>query len=124
MVKPNTLKLMKTAKQIKINNRVRTVITCSECGATTYVKASLESKSAQKAIQRSCKSCQPVRILNAVLGWWHDFGLKTNPYVYGPMPRLRTSQRYRMEEARRNGWMAWTWNDEYQEERKALMKAA
>jgi hypothetical protein len=23
-----------------------------------------------------------------------------------------------MEEARRMGWMAWTWNDEYKEDRK------
>ena len=115
---------MKTAKQTKVNNRVRTVITCSECGATTYVKTSIESKTAQNAIQRACKTCQPVRTLNAVMGWWHVFGLKTNPYVYGPMPRLRTSQRYRMEEARRNGWMAWVWCDEYQEERKAFITAA
>lgn len=50
--------------------------------------------------------------------WWKDFGLKANPYVYGPMLRLRTSQRYRMEEARRMGWMAWTWQDEYTDERK------
>ncbi len=40
------------------------------------------------------------------------------------MTRLRTSQRYRMEEARRNGWMAWVWCDEYQEERKAFITAA
>lgn len=115
---------MKTAKQIKVKNRVRTVITCSECGATIFVNNSIDSKTAQKAIQRACKTCQPLRTLNAVLGWWHNFGLKTNPYVYGPMPRLRTSKRYRMEEARRMGWMAWVWCDEYQEERKALIKAA
>ena len=115
---------MKTAKQIKANNRVRTVMTCSDCGATTFVKASIESKSAQKAIQRACKTCQPLRTLNAVVDWWHNFGLKVNPYVYGPMPRLRTSQRYRMEEARRMRWMAWTWDDEYKDERKALIKSS
>ena len=115
---------MKTAKQIKLNNGVRTVITCNECGATTFVKGSIHTKEALNAIERACKACQPVRTLNAVMGWWHAFGLKTNPYVYGPMPRLRTSQRYRMEEARRNGWMAWVWCDEYQEERKAFITAA
>ena len=47
-----------------------------------------------------------------------------NPYVYGPLQRLRTSERYRIEEARRMGWMAWTWDDEYTEERKGLVKAA
>jgi len=50
--------------------------------------------------------------------WWKEFGLESNPYVYGPMPRLRTSVRYRIEEARRMGWMAWTWDDEYKDERK------
>jgi predicted nucleic-acid-binding Zn-ribbon protein len=112
---------MKTAKQFKVNNRVRAEITCSECGATIFVKSSINSKEAQTAIQRACKTCQPVRTINAVVGWWHEFGLKVNPYVYCPMPRLRTSQRYRIEEARRMGWMAWTWNDEYKEERKKLL---
>ena len=41
-------------------------------------------------------------------------------YVYGLMPRMRTSQRYRIEEARRMGWMAWTWDDEYTEQRKGV----
>ena len=39
-------------------------------------------------------------------GWWHDFGLDKNHGVYGPMPRLRTSLRYRLEEERRMGLMA------------------
>ena len=34
--------------------------------------------------------------------------------------RLQTSTRYRIEEARRMGWMAWTWNDEYKEERRGM----
>ena len=55
------------------------------------------------------------------MGWWLAFNFDTNPYVYGPMQRLRTGKRYRMEEARRMGWMAWTWDDEYKEERKALL---
>ena len=36
------------------------------------------------------------------------------------MPRMRTSERDRMEEARRMGYMAWTWNDEYAEQRKGV----
>ena len=84
---------MKTAKQIKLNNRVRTVITCSECGATTFVNGAIDTKESKNAIRRAFKICHPVRTLNAVLGWWHEFGLKTNPYVYCPMLRLVTSQR-------------------------------
>jgi hypothetical protein len=49
-----------------------------------------------------------------------SFGLTSNPYVYGPMPRMRTGLRYRMEEARRRGWMAWTWADEYAAERRGI----
>ena len=124
MVKPNTLKLMKTAKQIKINNHTYTVTECSVCGATTRIKGSLDTKAVRKALERSCGTCNPIRNHLQGVGWWLAFNLESNPYVYGPMPRLRTSKRYRMEEARRMGWMAWTWNDEYQEERKALMKAA
>ena len=81
-------------------------------------------KRSKAAIARSCKACKPPQNLPINQGWWLEFGLEKNPGVYGPMPRLRTGHRYRMEEARRMGWMAWTWNDEYQEERKALMKAA
>ncbi len=34
-------------------------------------------------------------------GWWREnFGLYTNPYVYGPMPWKRTSLRHRQAEAR------------------------
>jgi hypothetical protein len=36
------------------------------------------------------------------------------------MPYKRTSLRYRLEEARRMGWMEWTWDDEYKEERKGV----
>ena len=74
----------------------------------------------QAALTRECRSCSPVRFGRSSAGWWKDFGLTKNPYVYGPMPRLRTSRTYRMEEARRMGWMAWTWNDEYAEESKGV----
>ena len=115
---------MKTAKQIKVNNRVRTIITCSHCGATTFTNTRIDTKTTQQAIQRSCGTCSPKELPLINQGWWLEFGLNTNPYVYGPMPRLRTGKRYRIEEARRMGWMAWTWDDEYTEERKGLAKAA
>ena len=113
---------MKIAKQIKINNRTRTVIECSICGATTCIKGRIHSKRSKAAIERPCKACSPSPLLNNQ-GWWLEFGLKKNPYVYGPMPRLRTGRQYRMEEARRMGWMAWTWDDEYKEERKGVTAA-
>ena len=113
---------MKTAKQIKVNNRVRAVITCSDCGATTHINAGINTKTAQQAIERSCKTCSPTQLPLNNQGWWLEFGLDKNPYVYGPMPRLRTGRHYRMEEARRMGWMAWTWCDEYSSERKGLIQ--
>ena len=114
---------MKTAKQIKVNNRVRTIITCSDCGATTHTNTGINTKTAQQAIERSCKTCSPTQLPLNNQGWWIEFGLDKNPYVYGPMPRLRTGRQYRMEEARRMGWMAWTWCDEYSNERKGLIQA-
>ena len=109
---------MKTAKEIYVGNRVRTVMECPVCGATTHVKAGIDTKTAQAALDRPCGACNPVGNPLVNQGWWLQFGLDRNPYVYGPMPRLRTSVRFRLEEARRMGWMAWTWNDEYAEERK------
>ena len=76
-------------------------------------------KTSRAAIERSCRSCTPINPL-VNQGWWLEFGLSENPYVYGPMPRLRTGKHFRMAEARRMGWMAWTWNDEYSEQRKAI----
>ena len=112
---------MKTAKEMYVDNRVRTVMECSVCGATTHVKAGINTKTSQAALGRPCGACNPCRNPLVNQGWWLAFGLDRNPYVYGPMPRLRTSTRYRLEEARRMGWMAWTWNDEYKEERKGLI---
>jgi len=111
---------MKTAVEIRVDNRVRTVIKCSSCGATSFVKAGIDAKTSKAAIQRYCKSCSPPQNLPINQGWWLEFGLKKNPYIYGPMPRMRTSERYRMEEARRMGYMAWVWKDEYSEERKGV----
>ena len=36
---------MKTGKEIYVDNKVRTVIDCKLCGATTYVKAGIDTKS-------------------------------------------------------------------------------
>ena len=110
---------MKIAKEIKVNNRVRAFIECSLCGSKTHTNAGINAKTSKAAIERSCGACMPRNpLVNE--GWWKEFGLDKNPYVYGPMPRSRTSQRYRIEEARRMGWMAWTWHDEYEEERKGV----
>ena len=72
---------------------------------------------AQAALGRPCGACNPVRNPLVNQGWWLEFGLDRNPYVYGPMPRLRTSVRYRLEEARRMGWTSWCWQDEYTKDR-------
>ena len=77
-------------------------------------------RGSKAAIARSCKACKPPQNLPINQGWWLEFGLEKNPGVYGPMPRLRTGHRYRMEEARRMGWMAWVWKDEYEEDRKGV----
>ena len=111
---------MKHAREIKVNNRVRTVIECQSCGATTYVNAGIDTKTAKTAVDRSCKVCSPPQNLPINQGWWLEFGLDKNPGIYGPMPRLRTGLRYRMEEARRMGYMAWVWHDEYEEDRKGV----
>ena len=110
---------MKTAIEIYVDNRVRTVIECTLCGSTTYVKAGMDTKTSKAAIERPCTHCRP-RPPFVYEGWWKEFGLKKNPYIYGPMPRMRTSERYRMEEARRMGYMAWVWKDEYADERKGV----
>ena len=110
---------MNTAVEIKVDNRVRTVIKCSSCGATSFVKAGIDTKTSEAAVERSCGACTPRNPLNNQ-GWWLEFGLDKNPGVYGPMPRLRTGRRYRVEEARRMGWMAWVWHYEYEEERKGV----
>lgn len=38
------------------------------------------------------------------LGWWREFGLYHNPYVYGPMQWKRNSIQHRREEAVMRGW--------------------
>ena len=111
---------MKTAKEIIISSRTYTVLECQDCGATTIEPGRHTSKKAQTALNRPCRSCSPVRFVRSPSGWWHDFGLAKNPYIYAPMLRKRTSERFRLEEARRMGWVAWTWQDEYTDERKGI----
>lgn len=107
---------MKTAKEVVDGKRTVTIITCQECGNHTYVPGRITTKKAQHAISRDCRQCNPV-IRQGGTNWWHQFGLSKNPYVYGPMPRKRTSERWRLEEARQRGWLAWYWVDEYTNER-------
>ena len=109
---------MKTAKQIKVNNRVQTVIECSDCGTTTKTNAGMDTKTSKQAIERPCGTCNPVHNHLYGKGWWIQFGLNKNPYIYGPLQRKRTSERHCLNEARRNGWLAWTWDDEYKDERR------
>ena len=111
---------MKTAKEFKTNNSVRIVVECTLCGATTHLKAGIHTKTSKAAIVRPCKVCSPVQNPLNNTGWWHDFDLGKNPGIYGLIPRMRTSLLYRLEEARRMGLMAWTWDDEYTEERKGV----
>ena len=91
------------------------------CGITTHLKAGINTKTALAALELSCGACNQCSNPLVNQGWWLAFGPDRNPYFYGPMPRLRTSTRYRIEEARRKGWIAWTWSDEYKEERKELI---
>ena len=96
---------MKTAKEINVDNRVRTVMECSVCGATTHVKAGINTKTAQAPLGRPCGACNPVRNPLVNQGWWLEFGLDRNPYVYEPMPRLRTSTRIALK--RQDGGDGW-----------------
>ena len=107
---------MKTAQEVLNGNRTLTLITCTNCGNQTLVKGRSTNGKAQAALSRKCRSCNPV-IRQGGNNWWSKFGLTKNPYVYGPMPRLRTSERYRLQEARQRGWLAWYWVDEYTDER-------
>ena len=110
---------MKTAKEIKINNRTYTEFHCTACGAVTRVKAGLATKTTSAAVGGRWGAGAPRNRLGGT-GGGLSFGLPSNPYVDGPMPRMRTGLRYRMEEARRRGWMAWTWSDEYSAERRGI----
>ena len=107
---------MKTAKEVLIDGKRLAIITCCDCGNETSVKGRCTNAKAKAAVERKCKPCNPVTRQGGT-NWWSQFGLKKHPYVYGPMPRLRTSVRWRIEEARKMGWLAWYWVDEYTEQR-------
>ena len=74
-------------------------------------------------VERQCSVCNPV-VRQGGTNWWSAFGLRKNPYVYGPMPYKRTSERWRLEEARKRGWLAWYWVDEYTGQRLGLNSQA
>ncbi len=82
---------MKISIETKVNNRVRTAIGCSEGSKKTYVICKIDTKKAKTAIERSCRTCSPPKRVPTNEGWWKEFGLDKNSYVYGPMPKLRTS---------------------------------
>ena len=107
---------MKTAKEVLIDGKTFTHITCCDCGNETSVKGRSTTAKAKAAVERKCKPCKPVTRQGGT-NWWSQFDLKKNPYVYVPMPRKRTSERWRLEEARRMGWLAWYWVDEYTDQR-------
>ena len=113
---------MKTSKEINIAGLTYIVFECQECGAATREPGRQTTQKAQTALNRVCRSCSPVRFGRSPDGWWHNFGLTKNPYVYGPMLRKRTSERYRLQEARQLGWVAFMWQDEYTDERKGIAK--
>ena len=110
---------MKSANEFMRENRAFTLITCNDCGSETSVPGHMTSQKAQQAIERNCRACNPV-VRQGGTNSWSEFGLKKNPYVYGPMPHKRTSERWRLEEARKMGWLAWHWVDEYTEVRMKL----
>ena len=97
---------MKSANQTYLDNKVRAVVTCNDCGNRTYVNAGVNAKTVKKALSRPQRFCNPPAFPLVTVGWWKEFGFDSNPYVYGPKPRLRTGKDYRVEEARRMGWMA------------------
>ena len=105
---------MKTTKEIDGDSRKRTGIECQSCGAKTYVKAGIGTKMSKAAIERFCRAHSTPQNLPINQGWWLEFGLDKNPYIYGPMQRLRTGFRYWIEEATRMGYMAWVWHNEYE----------
>ena len=113
---------MKSAKQITDGKRTYTLITCGSCGRQSTLQGHITTKACERALQRKCKTCHPPRKQLIGTSWWHAFGLRKNPYVYGPMPYKRTGERWRLVEARQRGWLAWYWVDEYTDERLGATK--
>ena len=59
---------MKTAKEIKVENRTHTQLTCTSCGAVTHVKAGIGTKTAKDALDRRCGPVSRNHL--AGCGWW------------------------------------------------------
>jgi hypothetical protein len=62
-------------------------------------------KRKQKLIRSGCVDTKsiPYGDVNG-LGWWREFGLYNNPFIYGPMPWKRGGIKHRREEAILRGW--------------------
>ena len=97
-----------------------TQIQCDGCKRVIEVKGNPGTKKVTQALERDCRTCNPVVKPTGSRGWWSAFGLEKNPYVYGPMPRLRTAVQFRIAEARQRGWVSWVWDDEYKDKRKVV----
>ena len=57
-----------------------------------------------KALSTGAASVDDIPFAHKEVGWWRQFGLYHNPYVYGPMPWKRTSSKHRKSEAIERGW--------------------
>ena len=69
---------MKSANQTYSDNKVRTEITCNDCGNRTYVNSGINTKTVKKALSRPCRSCNPPNFPLINVGWWKGFGLDLN----------------------------------------------
>ena len=85
---------MKTVKEVKLDGRTFTLITCCDSGNQTSFSGRSTSKKAQAAIERKCTSCNPHHAKEGLTGGeclvWEGFSLP-----YRLMPCLRTSECWR-----------------------------
>ena len=59
----------------------------------------------QKVIAAGAIPISDIPFTRETHNWWREnFGLYDNPYIYGPMPWKRTSDKYRKQEAIERGW--------------------
>lgn len=94
-------------------NETHTRLRCEACGAETTPKGHPHTKKVKEALTAACKQCSDIPHPQHGKNWWSAFGLKKNPYVYGPMPWKRTSEFWRRVEARERGHLAWYWRDNH-----------
>ena len=92
------------------SNQTHTRLRCEDCGAEVTPKGAPGTQKVERAVAATCKHCSFTK-QQCGSNWWSALGLKTNPYVYGPMPYRRTSQFWRRVEAKERGWLAWYWKD-------------